>query len=123
MGRFIKNRRLQGAGPSTAGDNLVRIGVVLRAAKKRGSQAGASGDCGRGTRDLPRTAPAKHPEKKDGSHRRFRYTQEGWEIVQRQPRTDAGLVDLVFVIDLESYQISKSGLLVEVVTRLFASIC
>jgi hypothetical protein len=30
---FIKNRRLQGAGPSTAGNDLVWIGVVLRAAK------------------------------------------------------------------------------------------
>ncbi len=28
----------------------------------------------------------KHPERKEGNHRRFRYTQDGWEIVQRQPR-------------------------------------
>src|SRR4051812_40836779 len=30
---FIKTRRLEGAGPSTAGNDLVWIGVVLRAAK------------------------------------------------------------------------------------------
>ncbi len=29
----------------------------------------------------------KHPEHKQGNHKRFRYTQEAWEIVQRQPRT------------------------------------
>jgi len=31
---------------------------------------------------------AKHPEHKEGNHRRFRYTQEGWDIIQRQPKTD-----------------------------------
>lgn len=32
---------------------------------------------------------AKHPTSKEGNHRRFKYTPEGWEIVQRQPKTDA----------------------------------
>jgi integrase len=31
---------------------------------------------------------AKHPTAKIGNHRRFKYTAEGWEIVQRQPKTD-----------------------------------
>lgn len=31
---------------------------------------------------------AKHPRAKDGNHRRFKYTPEGWEIVERQPKTD-----------------------------------
>jgi integrase len=30
---------------------------------------------------------AKHPTEKHGNHRRFKYTPEAWEIVQRQPRT------------------------------------
>lgn len=30
---------------------------------------------------------AKHPTRKDGNHRRFRYTAEAWEIVERQPKT------------------------------------
>ncbi|GMU68412.1 MAG: hypothetical protein AMXMBFR37_07450 [Steroidobacteraceae bacterium] len=30
---------------------------------------------------------AKHPREKQGNHRRFKYTQEAWDIVQRQPRT------------------------------------
>ena len=30
---------------------------------------------------------AKHPTEKQGNHRRFKYTPEAWEIVQRQPRT------------------------------------
>jgi integrase len=29
---------------------------------------------------------AKHPRAKDGNHRRFKYTPEAWEIVERQPR-------------------------------------
>jgi integrase len=29
----------------------------------------------------------KHPRTKMGNHRRFRYTQQAWDIVQRQPRT------------------------------------
>jgi integrase len=29
----------------------------------------------------------KHPRKKEGNHRRFKYTAEAWEIVQRQPKT------------------------------------
>lgn len=29
---------------------------------------------------------AKHPKLKEGNHRRFKYTKEAWEIVQRQPR-------------------------------------
>lgn len=29
---------------------------------------------------------AKHPTQKEGNNRRFRYTQQGWDIVQRQPR-------------------------------------
>lgn len=32
---------------------------------------------------------AKHPTMKKGNHRTFKYTREGWEIVQRQPKTDA----------------------------------
>jgi len=31
----------------------------------------------------------KHPRAKEGNHRRFKYTSEAWEIVQRQPRTNA----------------------------------
>ena len=31
---------------------------------------------------------AKHPTRKEGNHRRFKYTPEAWEIVQRQPRTE-----------------------------------
>lgn len=30
---------------------------------------------------------AKHPTAKEGNHRRFKYTPEAWEIVQRQPVT------------------------------------
>jgi len=30
---------------------------------------------------------AKHPRAKDGNHRRFKFTPEAWDIVQRQPRT------------------------------------
>lgn len=29
---------------------------------------------------------AKHPRKKDGNHRRFKYTAEAWDIVQRQSK-------------------------------------
>ncbi len=29
---------------------------------------------------------AKHPRKKEGNHRRFKYTREAWEIANRQPR-------------------------------------
>ena len=31
---------------------------------------------------------AKHPREKEGNHRCFKYTQEAWAIVQRQPRSD-----------------------------------
>jgi integrase len=156
---FIKNRRLQGAGPSTAGNDLVWIGVVLRAAKnvdRKPVRPEIVDEARETCRELrligksrrryrrptdseltaldghfelrdkrsdipmldiwhfaitstrredeicrllwedndPRTRTglvrdAKHPEKKDGNHRRFRYTQEGWDIVRRQPRTDA----------------------------------
>jgi len=156
---FIKTRRLQGAGPSTAGNDLVWIGVVLRAAKnvdrkpvnpeivdeaqetcrelrliaksRRRERRPTDSELNaldehfqlRDKRsDIPmldiwhfaitstrredeicrllwedndpktRTGlvrDAKHPEHKDGNDRRFRYTQEGWDIVQRQPRTDA----------------------------------
>lgn len=30
---------------------------------------------------------AKHPREKEGNHKRFKYTPEAWEIVQRQPQT------------------------------------
>lgn len=30
----------------------------------------------------------KHPTRKEGNHKRFRYTQEAWEIAHRQPKTD-----------------------------------
>ena len=30
---------------------------------------------------------AKHPQKKEGNHKPFKYTVEGWEIAQRQPHT------------------------------------
>ncbi len=29
---------------------------------------------------------AKHPRSKEGNHMRFKYTQEGWDIVQHQPK-------------------------------------
>jgi integrase len=32
---------------------------------------------------------AKHPTSKEGNHRRFKYTPEAWEIVERQPPTGA----------------------------------
>jgi integrase len=157
--QFIQTRRHQGAGPSTAGNDLIWIGVVLRAAKNVDRKPirpeivdEARATCrelrliGKSRRrhrrptdaelealdqhfrfrdqraDIPmfdiwhfaisstrredeicrllwedndpktRTGivrDAKHPESKDGNHRRFRYTQEAWDIVQRQPRTDA----------------------------------
>jgi len=30
---------------------------------------------------------AKHPTHREGNHRRFKYTPEGWAIVERQRRT------------------------------------
>ncbi len=41
---------------------------------------------------------AKHPTEKDGNHRQFKYTPEGWAIVQRQPRTS----EYVFPYDPKS---------------------
>jgi integrase len=35
---------------------------------------------------------AKHPTKKEGNHRRFKYTQEAWEIVEQQPKTEDGRI-------------------------------
>jgi integrase len=35
---------------------------------------------------------AKHPREKEGNHRRFKYTPEGWEIVQRQPSGREGRI-------------------------------
>lgn len=35
---------------------------------------------------------AKHPRAKEGNHRRFKYTQEAWEIVERQPKTESPFV-------------------------------
>lgn len=32
---------------------------------------------------------AKHPTRKEGNHRAFKYTAEAWEIVNRQPKNDA----------------------------------
>lgn len=32
---------------------------------------------------------AKHPRAKAGNHRRFRYTPEAWQIVERQPKGDS----------------------------------
>lgn len=32
---------------------------------------------------------AKHPTSKEGNHRRFKYTPEGWEIILRQPTKSA----------------------------------
>lgn len=32
---------------------------------------------------------AKHPRRKRGNHKRFKYTKEAWAIVQRQPKTSA----------------------------------
>ncbi len=29
---------------------------------------------------------AKHPRSKEGNHKRFKYTLEGWEIARRQPK-------------------------------------
>ena len=31
----------------------------------------------------------KHPRKKEGNHKRFKFTPEAWEIVQRQPKVSA----------------------------------
>jgi len=157
--QFIQTRRHHGAGPSTAGNDLIWIGVVLRAAKNVDRKPirpevvnEARATCrelrliGKSRRrhrrptdaelealdehfrfrdqraDIPmfdiwhfaisstrredencrllwedndpktRTGilrDAKHPESKDANHRRFRYTQEAWDIVQRQPRTGA----------------------------------
>jgi integrase len=41
---------------------------------------------------------AKHPRHKDGNHRRFKYTPEGWAIIDRQPRTST----YVFPYDAKS---------------------
>lgn len=30
---------------------------------------------------------AKHPTSKDGNHRRFKYTPEAWDLIEKQPRT------------------------------------
>jgi integrase len=30
---------------------------------------------------------AKHPRHKEGNHRRFKFTAEAWEIIERQPKT------------------------------------
>ncbi|MCJ8298767.1 MAG: tyrosine-type recombinase/integrase [Pseudomonadales bacterium] len=35
---------------------------------------------------------AKHPREKKGNHKRFKYSDSAWKIVQKQPRTD----DLIF---------------------------
>lgn len=35
---------------------------------------------------------AKHPSKKEGNHRRFKYTQEAWEIAKRQPASKDGRI-------------------------------
>lgn len=153
----VRTRRLKGAAPSTAGNDLIWIGVVLRAAKsvkelplrpevvkeartacrelrligksrRRERRPTASelekldGYFLRRDRrseipmldiwhfaiesakreseicrlewadndDENRTGlvrDAKHPREKEGNHRRFKYTPEAWEIVQRQART------------------------------------
>jgi integrase len=41
---------------------------------------------------------AKHPRHKDGNHRRFKYTPEGWAIMERQPRTS----EYIFPYDAKS---------------------
>lgn len=41
---------------------------------------------------------AKHPTGKDGNHRRFKYTPEGWAIVSAQPKTS----EYVFPYDPKS---------------------
>lgn len=35
---------------------------------------------------------AKHPRQKEGNHKRFKYTPEAWEIVQRQPDSPDGRI-------------------------------
>lgn len=35
---------------------------------------------------------AKHPRQKEGNHKRFKYTREAWEIVQRQPDSPDGRI-------------------------------
>jgi integrase len=45
---------------------------------------------------------AKHPTQKVGNHRRFRYTQQAWEIVQRQPRNSR------YIFPFKSRSISAS---------------
>jgi integrase len=152
----VRSRRADGAGPATVINDLVWIGVVLRAAKNvrelpvRPEVAQeASGACrelrliskprrrarrptvdelsrlreyfaGRDRRaQIPMQAivdfaiasarreaeicrlewgdndattrtglvrDAKHPTSRDGNHRRFKYTQEAWAIVENQPR-------------------------------------
>jgi integrase len=156
---FVQARRTQGAGPSTAGNDLIWIGVVLRAAKSIKQlpvPLQAVDEAQIACRELkligksrrrerrptaeeqqkldaffvsrdgraripmldivhfaattsrredeicrilwedndPKTRTglvrdAKHPRHKEGNHRRFRYTQEAWEILERQPKTDA----------------------------------
>lgn len=52
-------------------------------------------------RQLGRTGlvrDAKHPRHKEGNHRRFKFTAEAWEIVERQPRTS----EYVFPYDPKS---------------------
>jgi integrase len=155
--QHIQDRRAGGAGPSTAGNDLIWIGVVLRAAKSARNMAidpaivqDARNACrelrliGRSRRrerrpsademakldeyfqrrdrrakipmcdiwhfanesakreaeicrlewadndEAARTGlvrDAKHPRHKEGNHKRFKYTPEAWDIIQRQPKT------------------------------------
>lgn len=152
----IRQRRLSGTGPATAGNDLIWIGVVLKAARsawgldvdphvvedarsacrqlrliakaaKRTRRPTADelarldawfrrGDerlrtpmadimwfavySARRQAEITRlrwadqdattrtgmVRDAKHPTRKIGNHRRFKYTPEGWEIAERQPR-------------------------------------
>jgi integrase len=163
----IKSRRLAGAGPSTAGNDLTYIKVVLRAAKsvqglpvKPNLVDEARAACRelrligksrqrdrtpayeelaaldayferaalRGRESIPMreimwfaiyssrredeitrlrrsdneldrklgvVRDAKHPDGAEGNHRRFRYTEKAWNLVQRQP-VDPHHADLIF---------------------------
>jgi integrase len=153
----VRSRRADGAGPATVMNDLVWIGVVLRAARsvkgfpvnpqivldarnacrelrltaksKRRTRRPTASELQRLTdffnrrdarSDIPMThimwfavhsarreseicrlrwadnddmartglvTDAKHPTQRDGNHRRFKFTQEAWQIVQAQPRT------------------------------------
>ena len=166
--RHVQSRRAEGAGPATVINDLIWVGVVLRAAKsvrelpvspevveqarsacselrlvgkpKRRTRRPSTDELARlrehfKSRDRRAAIPmvavmdfaiasarreaeicrlewrdndkttrtgmvrdAKHPTGKNGNHRRFKYTPEGWAIVMAQPKTS----EYIFPFDPKS---------------------